>query len=203
MTMSKVSEAIIIVVILTVYVIVTNVSSVAKSEDKELKIIEKAHDFELINQNNQEISLNQFIGKIKVITFMYTSCNMPNMCPLTTVNLRSLQESLEDEYGKNVVLLTITFDPESDTPGMLEKYGQLYGVNFNNWHFLTGSKQDIDKVSNDYGIIHERQEDGTIRHSMIAFLVDQNDNVRKMYFANKWKPEDIKKDIITLLGGEK
>ena len=120
------------------------------------------------------------------------------MCPLIIKNFRRVQEFLE-EYNEDAVLLSITFDPEFDTPGMLKKYGQMYSADFDNWHFLTGSKQTIDKVCEDYGIIHERQEDGTIRHSVITYLVDQRNNIRKIYIANEWKPEDVRKDVITLI----
>ena len=165
---------------------------------EEYSVIRKAQDFELTNQNSETIRFGSFSDKVKVMTFLYVKCPMPNMCPLTIKNFRRLQESLE-EYNKDTVLLSITFDPEVDTPGMLKKYGQMYWADFDNWHFLTGSKQTIDKVCEDYGIIHERQEDGTIRHSVITYLVDQRNNIRKIYIANEWKPEDIREDVITLI----
>ena len=185
-----------VVAIICAAVILLVVRRPAGSE--EYSVIRKAQDFELINQNNETIHFESFLDKVKVMTFFYVKCPMPNMCPLTILNFRRLQESLE-EYNKNTVLLSITFDPELDTPGMLNKYGQMYGADFDNWHFLTGSKQDIDKVCEDYGIIHERQEDGTIRHSVITYLVDQRNNIRKIYIANEWKPEDIREDVITLI----
>ena len=184
---------------LAVFNISTATFYACKSGEKQFPVIDKASDFELVNQNNEEIWLNQFLGKVVVLSFIYIKCPMPKMCPLTTKNFRRLQESLEDELSKNVVLLLITFDPDSDTPGALKKYGEMYGADFRNWHFLTGTKQAIDKVCDDYGIIHERQENGLIRHSVILYLVDQEQNVRKMYIANKWKPEEIKKDIMTLI----
>ncbi len=159
----------------------------------------KSYDFELVNQDNEKIRLSQFLDKVVVMSFIYVKCSMANMCPLTTKNFRKLQESLGDELGKKIVFLLITFDPESDTSGAFKKYGQLYGADFSNWNFLTESKETIDKVCDDYGIIRERQEDSTFRHSMITFLIDEDNNVRRMYIANKWKPEDIKGDIITLL----
>jgi protein SCO1/2 len=185
--------------LLAIFVISTAAFYACKSGEKQFPVIDKASDFELVNQNNEEIRLNQFLGKVVVLSFIYIRCPMPKMCPLTTKNFRRLQESLEDELSKNVVLLLITFDPDSDTPGALKKYGEMYGADFSNWHFLTGTKQAIDKVCDDYGIIHERQENALIRHSVILYLVDQEQNVRKMYIGNKWKPEEIKKDIMTLI----
>jgi len=196
---SKVSIVIILIALLVVCCVAAAVFYTNKSTDKELPIIKKAPDFELVNQESEPIRLNQLLGKVKVASFMYVKCNMLSMCPTTTKNFRRLQESLGEEFGKNVVLLGVTFDPESDTPGALKKYGQLYGADFSNWHFLTGTKGAVEKVCEDYKIIHEREESGSIRHSMITFLIDRDNNVRRMYFANKWKPEEIKEDIIAIL----
>ena len=85
-------------------------------------------------------------------------------------------------------------------PGVLKKYGELYGVDFSNCHLLTGEKETIEKVCNDYEIIAEKQENETYRHSLITFLIDRNNNVRRLYFSNQWKPEEIKKDMLSLLG---
>ena len=167
---------------------------------KALAIIKKAPDFELLNQDNETISSDQLIGKVKVMSFIYTSCEMPNMCPRTTKNFRRLQESLGEELGGRTVFLLVSFDPGRDTLGMLKKYGELYGADFSNWHFLGGDGHVIEKVLDEYEIIAERQDDETFRHSMIALLIDRDNNVRKMYLMNKWEPEDIRKDIVTLLG---
>lgn len=112
---------------------------------------------------------------------------------------RSLQKLL-GELNRETVLLLISFDPEFDVPGVLKKYGQLFEADFSNWHFITRDKQTVEKVCDDYNIIAEAQGNETYRHSMITFLIDRNNNVRKMYFANTWKSENVKEDIITLLG---
>jgi protein SCO1/2 len=162
-------------------------------------VIKEASEFTLTNQDNEQISLNQFEDKIVFLSFIYIRCPSPKMCPLTTKNFHRVQESLEDNLSTNVVFLIITFDPETDTPEALKKYGEMYGVEFYNWHFLTGDVSAIDKVCEDYGIIHERKEDGLIRHSVKAVLIDQKNDIRKIYIGNQWKPEDIKEDIIKLL----
>ncbi|MFN7169639.1 MAG: SCO family protein [Candidatus Omnitrophota bacterium] len=168
-------------------------------ETPELPIIEKAADFKLINQDHQEISLSQFQGKVKVVTFIYVRCHQAAICPLTTKNFKKLQDSLVGDLDKNTVILSISFDTESDTPAVLKKYAQLYDVDFHNWHFLTGDKTTIEKVCQDYKFIAEKQADGTFRHSAITFLIDQDNYIRKIYFANAWTPEEIKQDIVALL----
>lgn len=165
----------------------------------ELPVIEKAADFKLINQDNQEITLSQFLGRVKVVTFIYVRCHQASVCPLTTKNLKKLQDSLEGGLDKNTVILSISFDTESDTPAMLKKYAELYDADFHNWHFLTGDKTAIEKACQDYKFIAEKGEDGIFRHSAITFLIDQDNNIRKIYFSNLWAPEEIKQDIMALL----
>ncbi|MEE9501229.1 MAG: SCO family protein [Candidatus Aminicenantaceae bacterium] len=170
-----------------------------KSTTEDYPVIKKASDFTLINQDNEQVSLNQFSDKIVFLSFIYIRCPSPKMCPLTTKNFQRIQESLEADLSDNVVFLIITFDPETDTPEALKRYGEMYGTDFHNWHFLTGDVPAIDKVCEDYGIIHERKEDGLIRHSVKALLIDQKNHVRKIYIGNQWTPEEIKEDIIKLL----
>ena len=187
--------------ILTKVIVLINLVAVFSfaAEAPELPVIEKAADFKLINQDNQEISLNQFLGKVKVVTFIYVRCHQASVCPLTTKNFKKLQDSLEGDLDKNTVILSISFDPESDTPAMLKKYAQLYDVDFHNWHFLTGDKTAIEKTCQVYKFIAEKEENDTFRHSAITFLIDQNNNIRKIYFSNQWTPEEIKQDIMALL----
>ena len=187
--------------ILTKVIVLINLVAVFSfaAEAPELPVIEKAADFKLINQDNQEISLSQFLGKVKVVTFIYVRCHQASVCPLTTKNFKKLQDSLEGGLDKNTVILSISFDPESDTPAMLKKYAQLYDVDFHNWHFLTGDKTAIEKTCQDYKFIAEKEENDTFRHSAITFLIDQNNNIRKIYFSNQWTPEEIKQDIMALL----
>ena len=185
-----------------ILIYITGASSVlrgGKASRNELPVLGEAPGFELINQDGEKVRFDSFNGKVKVMSFIYARCHMANRCPLTTKNFKIIQESLDDKYGDNTVILSITFDPESDTPGTLKRYGELYGAVFTNWHFLTGTKKDIDRLCEQYEIIHEEQEGPSIRHSLITFLVDQNNNIRKMYFANAWKPEEVISDVIALL----
>ncbi|MBI2437529.1 MAG: SCO family protein, partial [Lentisphaerae bacterium] len=164
-----------------------------------LPIIQRAPDFELLNQENKDVRLSDLRGKVKLLSFFYVCCAAADQCPLTTKKLMAAQALLPEARKKDVVFLMITFDPALDTPGALKKYGELYGVPRTNWHFLTGSNEVIDRLCSEYQIIHEQQADRTIRHSLVTFLVDQDNNIRKMYFANTWTPEQLCADTGSLL----
>jgi len=217
-----------ILIILLSIISLCAIFSISCQRDKEFPVIKKAPVFELINQDSEKISLDQFPGKIKVMSFFFVGCTEENGCSLTTSNFRNLQGLLGEELGKKTVLLLITVNPENDVPEILKDYGELSGADFSNWHFLTGDSQVIEKVLDDYGIVAEKQEqedeenisdDGfptmvgafsginlihgddevDILHSMLTFLIDQNNNVRQVYISNTREPADIKKDIIILL----
>jgi len=171
-----------------------------RTANTALPVIQAAPQFELLNQDNQTIRLGDLQGKIKVLSFFYVRCHLAAQCPQTTKNLAAARAALSARDRNNVVFLMISFDADRDTPGAIKKYGELYGAASTNWHFLTGSTGAVDKVCADYQFIHEKQADETIRHSLITFLIDGENNIRKMYFANAWKPDALVGDILSIKG---
>ena len=91
-----------------------------------------APDFDLVDQNGNEVNLTQFEGKIVVVTFVYTHC--PDVCPAITYQMKRLADQLGDDYGESVVFLSITVDPERDTPERLASFSSGYNAS---WQFLT------------------------------------------------------------------
>lgn len=164
---------------------------------RKFEQLKKAFDFELINQDSQSVRLNQFQGKHVVLSFIYTRCGMPKMCPLTTRKFAQLQE-LGRSIGleNRMVLLLVTFDPEFDVPGILKKYANMYNAKTDNWHFLTGTVESVTEVCQEYGIVHEEQEWGQIQHSMITYLIDPEGYIIKFYVGQNWTPEELKKQIM-------
>ncbi len=166
-----------------------------RSRAAPLPVIEAAPAFTLVDQEGRTVRLDDLRGRIKVLTFFYSACSMPDQCPRTTQQLRAAGEMLGAARANDALFLMVSFDPERDTPGMLAKYAELYGATGANWHFLTGDRGAIDAVCADYQIIQERQEDGTIRHSMLTFLIDAENRIRRLYLANRWNPDDLVADI--------
>lgn len=203
-----------------------DIDSGSAQGNEELEIIKKAPIFELINQDNEEISLNQFPEKVKLLSFFYTDCTEEDACSLTTISFQKVQGLLGEELGKKTVLFLISINPENDVPEVLREYGEIYGIDYSNLHFLTGDKLVVEKVLEDYEIFAEKLEDEgevsnaglltpviafsginlvhgdedlEIVHTLVTFLIDQDNNIRQLYYSNFWLPEDVKKDIITLI----
>jgi protein SCO1/2 len=125
----------------------------------------------LWNQDGQFRLKKDFLGAPLAINFVFTSCQNARMCPASTSAMRKLADELTKRPAlANVRLLTITFDPEVDTPGMLRTYAQGYGIDFKRHSFLTGREAHIKDLMRHYGILTTRS-DGTILHNAALVLV--------------------------------
>jgi protein SCO1/2 len=140
-----------------------------------LPVLGQISNFKLIDMNNKEFSLNQLTGKVWVADFFFTSCS--DICPVMTKNMKSIYESFKLE--KDVNLVSITVNPEQDTPEILTKYASKFKIRDNNWHFLTGERSVIrDLLVNNFklGDVEE-----PIFHSSYFALVDKHGFVRGYY----------------------
>lgn len=157
-------------------------------------IIKVAPNFTLINQDNETVSLLQFRGKVVLIGFIYTECPDQDFCILLSADMQKIQDRLGNRLGEDVIMLSISFDPETDTPSVLKSYGEAHNANFEGWQFLTGDNESITAVINDYGVLAFPLENITnsnnlnykpnhhiFIHSFNAVLVDQQGNIRFFY----------------------
>jgi cytochrome oxidase Cu insertion factor (SCO1/SenC/PrrC family) len=143
-----------------------------------------AYPFTLIDQNGKEISLQDFLGKVVVISFIYTRCK--EICPLLIEELKKLQEALKPLMGKEVIFLSITIDPRRDTSETLKWYGEEHGIDFRSWGFLTGSEEKVREVLEVYRVhVEVEEEPGNpknnyeLGHGNPIYFIDQWGQVRK------------------------
>ena len=108
-----------------------------------LRVIGPVAGFALTNQDGKSTSLADFTNRVWLADIIFTRCAGP--CPRLTGQMRSLQDRLPKESG--VKLVTLTTDPEFDTPAVLKKYGGRFGADFNRWTFLTGTKSEIGRLA--------------------------------------------------------
>jgi len=173
----------------------------------DFAVITKVPDFSFTDQNGKTITNETYIGKVYVLEFFFTTC--PSICPIMNQNMLKLQSEF---YGNpNFGIASITIDPMHDTPQILKKYAEEYGIIHPNWHLLTGEKEIIYKLSNDGFKLYSAQDDkaeGGFEHSGLFALIDKEGNIRsrkdefgnpKIYYNGledseiKMLKEDIKK----------
>lgn len=153
----------------------------------QLETIGKAPAFEFINQDKKVISNKDYDGKVYVVEFFFTTC--PSICPIMNERMVELQNEF---YGNpNFGIASFTITPEIDTPEVLKQYAKDHKVTNPNWHFLTGDKAEILKLSNEGFNLYAdsaRTEDGDFSHSGLFALIDKEGNIRsrKDEFGNPY-----------------
>lgn len=160
------------------------------SPDAALKTGQKVPNFVLTNQKGQKVQLSQFRGKAVLLTFLFTQCPYPDKCPTIANKLKGTNEIL-DQAGvlSKVQVLSITLDPNRDTPHMLSAYAQGYDKKRVNWDFLTGSEEAIDEVANHFGVVYYDQN-GTIQHNMKTAIIDPQGNLVKVFSGSSWSTQE-------------
>ena len=137
----------------------------------------KVPEFLLTNQDNLPISNEDFLGKVYVVEFFFTSC--PSICPIMNRNMKILEEKYGDRTDFGIA--SITIDPENDTPMELKKYAEIYDVFSPNWHFLTGERSYIYELANSgFNIFAEINPavTGGFEHQGYFALIDKNGFIR-------------------------
>jgi protein SCO1/2 len=155
-------------------------------------------DFEFVNQDSQRVTNSTFENKVYIADFFFVSC--PTICPKVTKQMRRIYDQYKDD--DRVLLVAHSIDPKRDTVGRLHSYANSMGVSSDKWHFLTGEKDDIYEIADDYFSIAIEDPDmpGGFDHSGRLILIDPNRYVRS--FCDGTDPESVDrfmKDIDILL----
>jgi protein SCO1/2 len=150
---------------------------IAKFQKSDLVEIGPVPGFELTDQNDKKISDKDYLGKVYVVEFFFSTC--PTICPKMNQSMLELQEAF---YGNpNFGLASITIDPEHDTAAVLKEHANLLGVKHYNWHFLTGDKEYIYNLANKGFNLYAGENNkaaGGFEHSGLFALVDKDGKIR-------------------------
>jgi len=152
---------------------------------KELRKMSIVPPFALTERSGKTITNRDLSGKIWVADFIYTTC--PGPCPIITAGMAKIQDAVAHE--PQVLLVTFTVDPDTDTPAVLAKYADQFGADPNRWWFLTGPKKPLfDLIQNGFlQIVQDNSgqppQEGQykVTHSTYLALVDGDGNVRGFY----------------------
>jgi protein SCO1 len=140
---------------------------IPKAEGK-IAIGDAMPDFALTAQDGATVHLSDFRGQLVAIDFIYTRCPLPDVCPRLSANFARLEKRL----GSRIALLSITLDPEYDTPAVLTDYAHRWQADPHIWRFLTGRADDIEKVAGHFGVVYWPEENA-ITHTSSTALIDR------------------------------
>jgi protein SCO1/2 len=157
----------------------------------------KMPPFTLIDQEGNPFNAeNRLRGKIVAINFIYTTCS--DVCPLFTVEFARLQQALRSQTQLDSFLVSITTDPEIDSPKVLKAYARRFGVDFQNWAFLTGDESRLKDVWKGFGVQVIRRGRGLVQHTNLTTLIDP-DGIRRINFLGpQWQSTVFLKDMRAL-----
>jgi protein SCO1 len=134
---------------------------------------------------------------VVAVTFIYATC--ADTCPLLTAKLAGLQQRLGSDFGRKVHFVSITVDPERDTPDALRHYARTHGANPAGWAFLTGSPAEIQDVARRYGVVARKTARGDVDHTFLTSIVDPRGVLRVQYMGVRFDPEEFHRDLQSVL----
>ena len=129
-------------------------------------------DFSLIDQRGAPLTLASLKGRVVVVTFIYTRCPLPDYCPRMITNLGAVRERFHTRLGKDLALLTVTFDPQYDTPERLASFAKSQKADVEGWYFLTGDAEGIKRVCDAFGVEYW-PDSGLITHTLQTAVIDR------------------------------
>jgi protein SCO1/2 len=150
-------------------------------------------DTRLVDQDGKTLRLASLKGKLLVVDFIYTSC--PGPCLMETSKLTKVAVGLGADLGWKASIVSITVDPEHDSPARLREYAQQQGADKEGWYFLTGSAPDVDRVLAGFKMFRQKDPDGSVGHLVDMILVGPDGREVRDYDGQIVKPKEIVEDI--------
>jgi protein SCO1/2 len=168
---------------------------------------EAVPNFAFLNQSGKRVQLQQWHGKVLLITFVYTRCPLPNFCVRMSRNFANIDQQLHQDpklYAKTH-LLSVSFDPRYDTPAVLRSYGEAYTgkytkETFEHWDFASPTEKELPQVLQFFDIGATPEKDKTITHSLSTVVIGPDGKVFKWYPGNDWTPDQVIQDVKKLVG---
>jgi protein SCO1 len=160
---------------------------------------EDVPNFAFTNQSGRRISLDQYRGKVLFVTFVYTRCPFPDFCLRMSSNFAEIYKQLPANPAlSSAHLLSISFDPQYDTPKVLRAYGFSVAHThepalFNRWEFVVPTSADLPKVA-DFFALTVKPEGGLITHDLSTAVIGPDGKIVAWYHGSDWQVSDLIKD---------
>jgi protein SCO1/2 len=175
----------------------------ASSGFEPLKPGDAVPDAHFVDQNGKRRDFNSFKGSVVAITFIYTSCPLPTFCPLMDRHFAEIQKTLKSDPAlRKVHLVSVSFDPVTDTPPVLLAHARELKADPSRWTFFTGDRDQIDQFAARFGVSITRAQDNPrdITHNLRTAVVGADGTLVKVYIGNEWTPSQLLADLRSAAG---
>jgi protein SCO1 len=178
-------------------------SPVLRARPKRLERGDLVPDFTMTGQDGKPFKLSDLRGHVVVLTFIYTRCPLPDFCPLMDRKFADLAQSLATfpDRAKQVRLISVSFDPDHDTPAILREHARIRGASPPLWTFAVASHEQLTRVTGPLGLIYGPGKN-EITHNLCTAVIDQEGKLARLEVGtqrNKWTSADLLKTIYSML----
>ena len=147
--------------------------------------------FALYDQDGEVLTTDYFDGSVTVLNFIFTRCSIAEMCPASTMRMKKLQTLAKQTKVSHVKFLSITLDPEFDSPGVLKSYARAYDLNEQNFRLGTATKAAIDDLNRQFGIFRKNIENLPLDHTMRTMIINSKRQIIYQFPGSHWSAEDF------------
>jgi protein SCO1/2 len=178
-------------------------SPVLRARPKQLEKGDPVPDFTMTGQDGKSFKLSDLRGHVVLLTFIYTRCPLPDFCPLMDRKFADLAQSIAafPDRARQVRLISISFDPEHDTPAVLREHARNRGAAPPLWTFAVASHDQLTRVAGPLGLIYGSIKN-EISHNLCTAVIDQEGKLARLEIGtqrNKWTSADLLKTIYSML----
>ena len=165
---------------------------------RTLNVGEPLPEFHLTNELGQPITTSQYKGQALAITWLFTRCPFPTFCPRLANDFSETQEKLAGLAGgpTNWHLLTVSFDPEFDTPAALKTYALAHHYDPAHWTFATGNLDEITGMGDLFGLVFWHDSAGSITHNMRTVVIDADGRLQKVFEGKEWTSAELAAEVV-------
>ncbi len=155
----------------------------------------------LTDHDDKAITLNDFRGHAVAVTFIFTRCPLPEFCPLMDRRFVEIQTAAAADAALNgrVRLLSVSFDPDFDTPDVLKAHAARLGADERVWRFATAPPDVVDRFAAEFGVNVIRVAEGDITHSLRTAVIGPDGRMVAAYTGNLWTTEQVLADMRSAL----
>lgn len=181
--------------------------SLAREQPRRLEVGEPVPDFTMTDQDGKAVKLSDLHGHVVVLTFIYTRCPLPDFCPLMDRKFSELAQRLSafPTRAAKVRMISLSFDPDHDTPELLQKHARVRGATPPLWSYAVASHAELAKIGAPLGLFYQ-PGDTDIAHNLCTAIIDPNGNLARLDVGterNKWTSADLLKTIYSSLPAAK